>query len=67
MIKINTLEKLFKKEKEMKVGNLGASISKNTDYHHGEVSLHSAITNMAQDFLGSGNANILEPSGNFGS
>jgi DNA topoisomerase-2 len=61
------IEKLFKKEKEMKVGNLGASISKSTDYHHGEKSLHDAITNMGQEFVGSGNANILEPSGNFGS
>ena len=35
-------------------------------YHHGESSLETAIVNMAQDFVGSNNLNLLFPSGQFG-
>ena len=42
-------------------------VSEQTAYHHGEASLHSTITNMAQDFVGSNNLPLLYPSGQFGS
>ena len=35
-------------------------------YHHGEASLNGAIVNMAQDFVGSNNINLLMPNGQFG-
>ena len=51
---------------ESKVAQLGGYVSENTDYHHGEESLHKAIIGMAQNFTGSNNINLLKPSGNFG-
>ena len=42
-------------------------VSEQTAYHHGEASLHSTITNMAQDFVGSNNLPLLYSSGQFGS
>lgn len=53
-------------KKEMKVAQLGASVAEKTEYHHGEVSLMSAIINMAQTYTGSNNINLLEPIGMFG-
>jgi DNA topoisomerase-2 len=41
-------------------------ISEVSSYHHGEVSLQSSITNMARDFVGSNNINLLLPIGQFG-
>jgi DNA topoisomerase-2 len=35
-------------------------------YHHGEVSLTMTIVGLAQDYVGSNNINLLEPSGQFG-
>jgi DNA topoisomerase-2 len=52
--------------KEMKVAQFGASVAEETAYHHGEVSLSMTIVNMAQDYPGSNNINLLEPCGNFG-
>ena len=52
---------------EIKVAQLAGYVSEQTAYHHGEVSLHSTIINMAQDFVGSNNLPILFPSGQFGS
>lgn len=52
---------------EMKVGQLGPKVSEMTDYHHGEQSLMGAIINMAQDYVGSNNLNLLLPVGAFGS
>ncbi len=52
--------------KEMKVAQLGAAVARVSQYHHGEVSLMSAIVNMAQTFVGSNNMNLLVPSGQFG-
>jgi DNA topoisomerase-2 len=52
---------------EIKVAQLSGYISEHTGYHHGEASLQGAIINMAQDFCGSNNINILRPNGNFGS
>lgn len=53
--------------KEMKVAQLAAYVAQVSGYHHGEVSLQDAIVNMAQNFVGSNNINLLFPSGNFGS
>jgi DNA topoisomerase-2 len=52
---------------EMKVAQLSAYVSGNSAYHHGEASLNGAIVNMAQNFVGSNNINLLEPLGQFGS
>jgi DNA topoisomerase-2 len=51
---------------EIKVAQLSGYISEHTGYHHGEASLQGAIINMAQDYCGSNNINLLYPSGNFG-
>ena len=51
---------------DMKVAQLSGYISEHTSYHHGEVSLQGTIVNMAQDFVGSNNINLLFPSGQFG-
>ncbi len=51
---------------EMKVGQLGPLVSQLTDYHHGEQSLMDAIINLAQDYVGSNNVNLLLPLGGFG-
>ena len=40
--------------------------SEHAAYHHGEASLNGAIINMAQDFIGSNNMNLLMPNGQFG-
>jgi DNA topoisomerase II len=52
---------------EIKVAQLSGYTSEHAAYHHGEVSLESTIKNMAQDFVGSNNFNLLEPIGQFGS
>ena len=51
---------------DMKVAQLSGYISEHTSYHHGEVSLQGTIVNMAQDYVGSNNINLLFPSGQFG-
>jgi DNA topoisomerase-2 len=56
---------LFKTE--MKVASLAGHVSQISGYHHGEASLTSAITAMAQDFVGSSNVNLLLPMGQLGS
>ena len=58
----------FKKKlyKEIRVAQFAGYVSENGGYHHGEASLQGAIVNMAQDFIGSNNINILEPIGQFG-
>jgi DNA topoisomerase II len=53
--------------KDKKVVELAGYVSEQTAYHHGEVSLQQTIIGLAQNFVGSNNVNILEPSGNFGS
>lgn len=60
---------LFKRNfsKEIKVAQLGAAVAELTSYHHGEVSLFGTIINMAQNFPGSNNVNLLQPNGQFGS
>ena len=41
-------------------------VSENAAYHHGEVSLTQTIVALAQDFVGSNDLNLLNPSGQFG-
>lgn len=53
--------------KVIKVAQLSGYVSAETGYHHGEASLQGAIINMAQNFVGSNNINLLYPDGNFGS
>lgn len=50
----------------IKVNHLGSTVSKFTDYHHGEKSLEDAIKGLAMDFPGSNNVNYLVPDGQFG-
>ena len=52
---------------EIKVAQLSGYVSAETNYHHGEASLQQAIINMAQDYVGTNNLNLLYPSGNYGS
>eukprot|EP01043_Picozoa_sp_COSAG02_P059360 COSAG02_NODE_7552_length_2965_cov_1.504885_5_plen_159_part_01 len=51
---------------EVKVAQLAGYVSEHSAYHHGEASLHGTIINMAQDYCGSNNVNLLVPSGQFG-
>ena len=54
------------KNSEIKVAQLSGYISEQSNYHHGEVSLQETIINMAQNYIGSNNMNLLEPIGQFG-
>jgi DNA topoisomerase-2 len=51
---------------EMKVAQLASYVAEVTAYHHGEQSLVGTIINMAQDFIGSNNLNLLIPAGQMG-
>ncbi|KZT68795.1 type II DNA topoisomerase [Daedalea quercina L-15889] len=51
---------------EIKVAQLVGYVSEHAQYHHGEQSLMSTIVNLAQDYVGSNNMNILMPNGQFG-
>ena len=53
-------------KEEIKVSQLAGFVSDRAAYHHGEASLNGAIINMAQNFVGSNNINVLYPSGQFG-
>jgi DNA topoisomerase-2 len=59
---------VFKKnlKKGIKVAQLTGYVSEQSCYHHGETSLNEAIINMAQDFVGTNNINLLYPDGQFG-
>jgi DNA topoisomerase-2 len=52
--------------KPIKVSQIVGPISSDMAYHHGENSLVGTIINMAQNFVGSNNINLLNPSGQFG-
>lgn len=52
--------------KELKVVQLAGSVAEISAYHHGEQSLMSTIINLAQNFVGSNNINLLIPQGQFG-
>ena len=58
----------FKKnlKQEFKVAQLSGYVAEQTSYHHGENSLVQTIINMAQNFVGSNNLNLLVPQGQFG-
>ncbi len=51
---------------EIRVAQFGGYVSEHAAYHHGEASLYSTIINMAQQYTGSNNINLLVPSGQFG-
>lgn len=51
---------------DIKVSQLSGYVSTETCYHHGEQSLMGTIINMAQDYVGSNNINLLQPKGQFG-
>jgi len=51
---------------DMKVAQLSGYVAEQTAYHHGEASLQGTIINLAQNFMGANNLNLLEPSGQFG-
>jgi DNA topoisomerase-2 len=51
---------------EIKVAQLAGYTSEHAVYHHGEASLNATIINMAQNYIGSNNINLLKPNGQFG-
>jgi DNA topoisomerase-2 len=70
-LKISTRKILYsafkrKLNSEIKVAQFSGYVSEHSAYHHGEASLNGAIVNMAQNFVGSNNINLLEPNGQFG-
>jgi DNA topoisomerase-2 len=54
-------------KEEIRVAQLAGYVSEHAGYHHGEASLTGTIINMAQNFVGSNNINLLKPVGQFGS
>lgn len=52
---------------EIKVSQFGGYVSEVSGYHHGEKSLEDTIINMARNFIGTNNINLLVPMGQFGS
>lgn len=53
-------------KREVKVAQLAGSVAEHSAYHHGEMSLNATIINLAQNFVGSNNINLLLPIGQFG-
>merc|ERR1712013_419987 len=53
-------------KKEIKVAQLAGKVAEQSAYHHGEASLMGTIINLAQNFVGSNNINLLQPIGQFG-
>ena len=53
-------------KREVKVAQLAGAVAELSAYHHGEQSLMGTIVNLAQDFVGSNNVNVLLPIGQFG-
>lgn len=52
--------------KRIKVSQLAADVARETNYVHGEGSMQSVITNLAKNYVGSNNINLLKPDGKFG-
>ena len=55
-----------KLKNDIKVSQFCGYVSERCAYHHGEMSLQSTIVNMAQNYPGSNNLELLYPSGQFG-
>ena len=55
-----------KLKNDIKVSQFCGYVSERTSYHHGEASLQSTIINMAQNYPGANNIELLFPSGQFG-
>jgi DNA topoisomerase-2 len=53
-------------KREVKVAQLAGSVAELSAYHHGETSLCGTIVNLAQNYVGSNNINLLQPNGQFG-
>lgn len=53
-------------KREVKVAQLAGSVGEMSAYHHGEMSLMGTIINLAQNYVGSNNINLLQPIGQFG-
>lgn len=53
-------------KREVKVAQLAGSVAEMSAYHHGEASLCGTIVNLAQNYVGSNNINLLQPNGQFG-
>jgi len=51
---------------EIKVAQLAGYVSEHGAYHHGEASLNGAIVNLAQNYIGTNNINLLMPEGQMG-
>ena len=51
---------------EIKVAQLSGYVAEQSAYHHGEMSLQMTIVNLAQNYVGSNNINLLMPEGQFG-
>ena len=51
---------------EKRVFILGGIVTTHTAYHHGDISMANSIINLAQNFVGSSNINLLVPLGHFG-
>nr|GEX28460.1 DNA topoisomerase 2 isoform X2 [Tanacetum cinerariifolium] len=51
---------------EIQVSEFSGYVSVHSAYHHGNASLVDTIINMAQNYVGSNNINLLQPNGNFG-
>ncbi|KAI8647477.1 DNA topoisomerase [Parasitella parasitica] len=54
------------KNSEVKVAQFANYVAGLTQYHHGEATIAATVINMAQDFVGSNNINLLVPAGQFG-
>ena len=47
-------------KQDIKVAQLAGAVGEQTAYHHGEASLMGTIINLAQDYVGSNNINLLQ-------
>lgn len=50
----------------VKVSNLSSTVSIETEYLHGQVSLEGVTVGLAQNFVGTNNINLIKPEGSFG-
>lgn len=57
----------IKKNDIVKVAQLSAFTAEYTVYHHGEAGLDNVCVNLAKNYTGGNNYNLLTPKGNYGS